>query len=227
MSSVAPTNDEPIAAEVVAADVVAAELAAPRPFQFGLRTMLLLMAVCSVQFAVMSYAGVLLGIVLSLLAACLAFAGVFLVGILPGVFASQQVRQLDRLIVWLMVAILSLFFGTILAGGGVAAWTLVARIKNEAWLERSIGAGLSRQMRIEKSEFRQVLVVTSVRPGSPADLSGLKSGEVLLIDVTADQFYKFLQNNRGSDVELNVAICSPTQSLENAPQRTVILSVPK
>jgi hypothetical protein len=217
MSSLAPTKDEPLAAEVIA----------PPPFQFGLRTMLLLMAVCSVQFAVMSYAGVLPGILVSLGLACAAFAGVFLVGILPGVFAPGQVRQLDRLIVWLMVAILALFFGTILAGGGVAAWTTVARVKNEAWLERSIGAGLSRQVRIEKSDFRQVLVVTSVRSGSPADLAGLKSGEVLLIEVTADQFYKFLQDNRGSDVELNVAICSATQSLENAPQRTVVVSVPK
>lgn len=212
------TVPEPILAEVVPPT---------KPFQFGLRTMLLLMAVCSVQFAVMSYAGVLPGIGLSLFLACLAFAGVFLVGILPGVFAPQRVQQLDRLIVWLMVAILTLFVGTMLAGGGVAVWSTAARIKNEAWLEQSIGAGMMRQVRVEKTDIRQVLAITSIRQGSPADLAGLKSGEVVLMDVTVDQFYKFLQANRGSDVELNVAICSPTQSLDSAARRTVTLSVPK
>jgi len=214
----AGSSEQPIVAEVVTR---------PRPMQFGLRTLLLLMAVCSVQFAVMSYAGVLPGIALSLLLACAAFAGVFLMGILPGVFAVQQVRQLDRLIVWLMVAILTLFFGTVLAGGGLAAWTTAVRINNEAWLERSIGAGLSRQIRASKTDLHQVLVITSIRAGSPADQAGVKSGEVLVMDSTVEQFYQFLQSNRGSDVELTVAVCGPNQQLDSAPQRTVTLSVPK
>ena len=209
-------------------DAIVAEIVdRPRPVQFGLRTLLLLMAVCSVQFAVMSYAGVLPGIALGLLLACAGFAGVFLVGILPGLFAVQQVRQLDRLIVWLMVAILTLFFGTMLAGGGLAAWTTAVQINNEAWLERSIGAGLAREVRVDNNDIRQVLVITSIRAGSPADQAGLKTGEVLVMDTTIEQFYRFLQGNRGSDVELTIAVCGPGQQLDAAPQRTVTLSVPK
>src|SRR5262245_6931640 len=166
MSAEPLVNAEPIAAEVVES---------PPRFQFGLRSMLLLMAVCCVQFAFMSYAGVLLGIVLCLLLACAAFAGVFLIGIVPGVFAPRQARQLDRVLVWLMVSILALFFGTLLAGGGVAVWTTGMRIKNEAWMERTIGAGLTRSVRVDKTDIRQVLAVHSIRTGSPADLAGLKS----------------------------------------------------
>ena len=211
-------TEEPLAAEVVDS---------PRPFQFGLRSMMLLMAVCSVQFAVMSYAGVLPGIALSLLIACGMFAGVFLIGILPGVFAVQQVRRLDKAIVWLMVAILLLFFSTMIAGGGVAIWTSAARIQNEAWIERSLGAGLRRETLNDNNEPRWVLRVTSIRAGSPADLAGLRKDEVLIVETTIDQFYKFLNNNRGSDVELTVAVCGPTQSLDTVPQRAVVLSVPK
>ncbi len=211
-------SEEPIVAEIVPP---------ARPLQFGLRTLLLLMAVCSVQFAVMSYAGVLPGIALSLLAACGMFAGVFLIGILPGVLGVQQVRKLDKAIVWLMVAILLLFFSTMIAGGGVAIWSTAARIKNEAWIERSIGAGLRRETLNDKNEPRWVLRVTSIRAGSPADLAGLRKDEVLIVETTIDQFYQFLANNRGSDVELTAAVCGATQSLDTVPQRAVILSVPK
>ena len=69
--------------------------------------------------------------------------------------------------------------------------------------------------------------MTSIRPGSPADLAGLRKDEVLVMETTIDQFYKFLDNNRGSDVELTVAVCGPTQSLDTVPQRAVVLSVPK
>jgi len=212
------TKSEPIVAEVVPP---------PRPLQFGLKTLLLLMGVCSLQFAVMSYAGVLPGIVLGLLLACAAFAGVFLLGVLPGVFAPQHVRRLDRVIVWLMVMILTLFFGTLLAGGGVAVWTTAMRMQNEAWLERSIGAGLTREMLVEKNEPKWVLRISSVRTGSPADQAGLRRDEVLVLDTTVDQFYKSLQANRGSDVELNVAICGSAQPLDNTVRRTAVLSVPK
>src|SRR5262245_32112667 len=210
---------DPIVAEVVPP---------PRPMQFGLKTLMLLMAVCSLQFAVMSYAGVLGGIALGLLLACGAFAGVFLVGVLPGVFAPQQVRKLDRVIVWLMVTILTLFFGSLMAVGGVPVWATWMRIQNEAWLERSIGAGLSREMLVEKNEPKWVLRVTSVRTGSPADQAGLRRDEVLLLDTTVDQFYKSLQANRGNDVELEIAICGPAQPLDNKTvRRMAVLSVPK
>src|SRR5262245_56340847 len=101
---------DPIVAEVVPP---------PRPMQFGLKTLMLLMGVCSLQFAVMSYAGVLGGIALGLLLACGAFAGVFLIGVLPGVFAPQQVRKLDRVIVWLMVIVMVMVFGWLIVGWGV------------------------------------------------------------------------------------------------------------
>ena len=156
-----------------------------------------------------------------------AFAAVFLVGILPGVFAAQQIQRLDKVIVWLMVAILALFFGTTIAGGGVAVWTAGDRIQNEAWLERSIGAGLVREMMIDNNQPRWVLRVTSVRTGSPAEQAGLRRDEVLVLETTIDQFYKFLQDNRGSDIELNVAICGPAQPLDKAVTRTAVLSVPK
>ena len=209
---------QPITAEIVQP---------PRPLQFGLRTLMLLMAVCSVQFAVMSYCGVAWGMFVGMLACCLAFGIVFLVGLCLSGQAAEHVKRLDRVIVWLMASILILFFGTMLAGGGVVVWESVGRIRKEAWLESSIGAGLTRESLLDGSEWRQVLRVTSVRAGGPADRAGLKLAEVVVVDSTIDRFYEYLAKNRGSDVDLTAANCGPTQPLDKAPKRTVTLSVPK
>ena len=198
-----------------------------RPIQFGLRTLMLLMAVCSVQFAVMSYCGVAWGMFVGTLACCLAFAVVFIVGLCLSGQAAEHVRRLDVVIVWLMASILILFFGTMMAGGGVVVWESVGRIRNEARLESGIGAGLTREMLLDGSDWRQVLRVTSVRAGGPADRAALKVGEVIVVESTIDRFYEYLEKNRGSDVDLTAVNCGPTQPLDKAPKRTVTVSVPQ
>jgi hypothetical protein len=207
--------------------ITAEAVSSPRPLQFGLRTLMLLMAVCSVQFAVMSYCGVAWGMFVGTLACCLAFGIVFIVGLCLSGQAAEHVRRLDLVIVWLMASILILFFGTMMAGGGVVVWESVGRIRNEARLESSIGAGLMRETLLEGSEWRQVLRVTSVRAGGPADQAGLKLAEVIVVESTIDRFYQYLEKNRGSDVDLTAANCGPTQPLDKAPKRTVTVSVPK
>jgi hypothetical protein len=222
--------DEPTRVAADANGPITAELAPPppSPLQFGLRSLMLVMAVCSVQFAVMSYHGVLRGMFLGAAACFFAFSVVFLVGLcLPGRRAADHLKRMDKLVVWLMALIMIMLLGTVLAGGGVIAWDSVARIRNEAWMERSIGASLKRELLVDRNESRWALRVAGVKAGSPADYAGLKKDEVVVVEGTIDKFYKFLQDNRGHDVELTVAVCGPTQSLDKAPQRMATLSVPK
>jgi hypothetical protein len=188
---------------------------------------MLLTAVCCVQFAVMSYCGVAWGMFVGTIATCMAFGIVFLIGLCLTGQAADHVRRLDQLIVWLMASILILFFGTMLAGGGVVLWESVGRFRTESRLQSSIGAGLTREMLLDGKDWRQVLRVTSVRAGGPADRAGIKLAEVIVVEGTIDRFYEFLERNRGQDVELTTSTCSSLQSLDKAPQRTVALSVPK
>jgi hypothetical protein len=219
-----PVTESPVTAEIVAP-------AAPRsPLQFGLRTLLLLMAVCSVQFAIMSYLGVLAGMVTGTLACFALFSAVFLVGIaLPARQVAHHIARLDRLVVLLMVGILVLFFGTMLAGGGVVVWQQISRVQREVWLERQLGCGLKPESLMVPNatgaQSQQVLRITSIKTGSPADLAGLREQEVLLLAGTVDQFYTNLERNRGSDVDVTVATAAG-YFVNGGSERNVTLSVP-
>jgi hypothetical protein len=214
----------PVVAEIVSPPV------RPSPLQFGLRTLLLLMAVCSVQFAVMSYLGVLAGMVVGTLACFVLFALVFLVGIgLPAQQASRHIHRLERLVVPLMAGMLVLFFGTMLAGGGVVVWEMVSGVQRRMWLERQIGATLRSESLLVPTgtgaESRQVLRITSIKTGGAADLAGLREQEVILLDGTTEQFYTMLERNRGSDVDLTVATAAG-YFVTSGSERNVTLTVP-
>lgn len=211
---------EPVTAEIVPPP--------PSPWRFGLRAIFGLMAVCSVQFAVMSYLGVLTGFVLGTLA-CAAMFGVLLVAgiVLPGK-DSRLLPTLDLLVVRIMLALVVLMLGTILAGGGTAAYYAAIRVKNETFLKRDLGLSLQEEMFLDRGQIAWGLRITAVQAGSVAHKAGLQQGEVIVVSGTIDEFYEILQTNRGKDVDVNVASgVSPGLSLQNCPQRSVTLAVPK
>ncbi|MDX1948425.1 MAG: hypothetical protein SFU86_23760 [Pirellulaceae bacterium] len=210
---------EPVTAEVVAPP--------PSPWRFGLKALLGLMAVCSVQFAVMNYFGVLWGLCLGMLACIGVFAVILLVGMALSGNGTRWLARLDVFVVRLMVAIIVLFFGSIFAGGGTAAYHAVARIRTESLVERQLGLSFGRQPFVHKSEFVSCLKITSVTSGSAADQAGLKVGEVLVISGTIDEFLDLMHDNFGKDMDINVATPNGSQALENCPQRSVTLSIPK
>lgn len=211
---------DPVVAEVVPA--------APRvsPLRFGLRTLFAVMAVCSLQFGLMSYLGVLGGVTFGLFLCCAAFAAVVVVGMAIPPQVTERLK-LDRLVVWLMMSLLVLFFGTMLAGGGVAVLEAMTRARTEAWLRTSIGLSLRETWISDGQEVVSAQQVVIVFPGSAAARAGLSSGDVILYDGEMSSVGELLSKSRGSDVELTVATGSMNFVTQPTNKRTVILSVPK
>ena len=95
---------EPVTAEIVPP--------APSPWRFGLKALLGLMAVCSVQFAVMNYLGsVLWGMVAGMAACFVVFSAIVLGGMALAGSRKQWIAHLDALVVRLMLAMVCCSLG--------------------------------------------------------------------------------------------------------------------
>ncbi len=214
-----PAPAEPIVAEVVPP--------APSPWRFGLKALLGLMAVCSVQFAAMNYLGVLSGLLAGMAVCFIAFSAIVLGGMALAGSRTKWLAQLDALVVRLMLAMVVLFFGTILAGGGTAAWQVYSRIDRERSVEKNLGMSLKNVQVVRDNHVVSALQITSLEDGGAAHKAGLQKDEVILVDSTIDELFKMLETNRGKDVDVNVATGALSTPVERCPQRSVTLAVPQ
>jgi hypothetical protein len=218
LDSTLPPPLEPIVAEVVPPP--------PSPWRFGLRAMFGLMFVCCVQFAAMNYLGVLLGLVAGMAVCFLAFSVLVLAGMVMSGNRSQLMAHLDTLVVGLMVAIVILFLGSVLAGGGTAAWQVYGRIQRERDVEKRLGFSLSQIQVVHNNRVISALQITAIEDGGIAHKAGLLKDEVIVVESTIDEFFKLLNEQRGKDVDVNVATGAAAKQVQNCPQRSVTLSVP-
>ncbi len=218
-TTTAPPDDEPILATIVPP--------APSPWQFGLKTLLGLMVVCSVQFALMSYLTVFGGLVAAIVI-CFAALGVLLLWAVLFVRSrSTLMERLDFVGIRLVVGITVLMVGTILAGGGAAVAYTVGRMWTAMELEKDLGMRTLRTQVWDGKRPYNALKIVFVLPGSDALKAGLSSGEVIVIDGTIDDFYEQLEQKRGKTFSINVAANPVAGSIEKSPPRSVTLMVPK
>jgi len=211
---------EPVTAEIVPP--------APSPWRFGLKALLGLMAVCSVQFAVMNYLGsVLWGMVAGMAACFVVFSAIVLGGMALAGSRKQWIAHLDALVVRLMLAMVVLFFGTILAGGGTAAWQVSSRLDRERSVEKNLGMSVKQVQVVHDNHVVSALQITSLTDGGVAHQAGLQKDEIILVDSTIDELFQMLEANRGKQVDVNVATGALNTPVEKCPQRSVTLPVPK
>lgn len=210
---------EPVTAEVVPPP--------PSPWRFGLKALLGLMAVCSVQFAAMNYLGVLAGFAAGVVVCFAAFSSIILVGPFLTGERARLLPQLDVVIVRLMLAIVILIVGSILAGGGTAAWHVLARIQTERLVEQKLGLSLRAVMIDYKQRSVTGLLIDGITNGGVAHQAGLQTNDVILIDGTVAEYIEWLYANRGKEVPINVAAGALSKSVESCPQRTVPIVVPQ
>ena len=224
MSTLVPLPvEDPVSPEPVTAEVVPP---APSPWRFGLKALLGLMAVCSVQFAAMSYLGVLVGFAAGVLVCFAAFTAIILVGPFLRGERARLLPQLDVAIVRLMLAIVILLIGSIMAGGGTAAWHVLSRIQTERLVEQKLGLSLTAIMIDRNKRTETGLLVESITNGGAAHLAGVQKNDVILIEGTVAEYIQTLYANRGKEVNLNVATGAASKSVESCPQRVVTLVVP-
>jgi hypothetical protein len=220
-------SNEPITASV--AEPITAEIVPPppSPFSFGLQALFGLTAVCSLQFALMSYLGVLVGLAVGT-AICLAgFALVMFFGIAIGGRNGRLTRQLDAIVIRLMLAIVVLCIGTMFAGGGVLGYQYFTETRAAFDMDRQLGLLTRRVDVVHNNQVVQALSVITVLPGRVADRSGLKAGDVILLSGTVQEHYEMLAKNRGQSVDLHLADGALITPVENCPQRQVSVPIPK
>lgn len=213
-----PAPQEPVVATVVPP--------APSPWQFGLRAMLGMMAVCCLQFAVMSYVGVFGGFIIGMSVCIIAFASMMLAAVFLIGRRSPLMEKLDFYGIRLVLAITVLFLGTLFAGGGTAAWYVATEMQLAVTLETELGLRTRSIQVYDKAGLHNALMIMTVSSGGIADLAGLRTGEVIYFDETQSDFYRRLDENRGQSVDVNVAIGAGSASLDSCPKRSVALAIP-
>jgi len=233
-----PASDDasiPVA-EVVDETIADAEIldqAPPHPLRFGLRALFILTAVCCVQFALMSYIGALAGLAVGF-AVCLAALGCLLLAQISLQLgrSSRPMIQMDRLAIRLTIAVVLLAIGTILAGGGQLVYYQVTQYRFTRNLEKDLGfsAEMGQVTTQNLDEFgRYAIVVRSVTPGGAFDQAGFQKNDVIVTDLTVDEYYEMLDENRGQQINVTVAsgaVGIQPPPLEQCPQRQLTLDVP-
>lgn len=185
-----------------------------------------IMAVCSVQFALMSYLGVFAGFLFGVAICSVAFALVFLAGMcvfVPGHRANLWL--LDRIVLWLMLAMVVLAFGSMLAGGGMAIVAGLTHLRSEAWLRAQVGLSVRRTPVTLGAKAIPALEIKAIFPGSPADSAGIRTGDYITNFESSAELKRILQHNRGKPVDLDISGSTLPGML--TPPKTVPLLVPK
>lgn len=215
-------TSEPVVAEVISPPASASTL------RFGLRTLMAVTAVASLQFALMSYLGVFAGLLVGGVVCLAGFSLVLLVGMLMHHSAqAKQVRLLDRIVVWLMLAFVAIVIGTMLAGGGTIVVQAIERGQDEAWLRTQVGLSVQRAFVSNGADSQTVLEIVAVFPGSPADAAGVKRGDYLVNFESPSELLQDLERSRGKTLALEIgADVNNLPGMLQQQTRTISLAVP-
>lgn len=207
---------------------ITAELVQPpaSPWRFGLGALMAMMAIVSVQCALMSYFGILSGIIAGL-CVCLATFSVLLLGamVLP---ASKRhlLDQFDTIGLRVLAAMVILVIGTMFSGGAVMIFDLYTTRQTREVVYDTVGFRAKKTAMFDSQHMVDVLIVQDIKPASPALAAGLKKGELVVLQEPVDEFYKRLAESEGKQVDLTVATGSSFTGLNTLPQRTVTIVIP-
>ena len=76
---------------------------------------------------------------------------------------------------------------------------------------------------------RNAIYVRGVTPGGACAQAGFLKNDVILSDLTPQQYYQMLDENRGTTITVQVAsgaVGSVLTPIEDCPQRDLVLSIP-
>lgn len=201
---------------------------APHPFRFGLQALMLLMAICGVQFALMSYLGILNGLLVGLATCFFVLSGLMAAAIIfwrgPG---TPLMHRLDQLAIRLVVGIVLLALGSFFAGGGMAIYKEVAQWRKAARLQKELGFAADERYIVNRNDVQRGLVVKSVSLGGAFDVAGASPGDVVLCEKGSPRFYEMIEENRGREVSITVAAGADMQPVEKCVARRLDVIVPE
>ena len=213
-------------------DFVDAELVPdpPSPFAFGMKAMFGLMAISAVQFALMSWLGPLLGLVVGIGLCMVAMAVLMVSSVIMGIKPGQQAMdQMDRIAIRLVVGIVVLFFGTILAGGGQMVLMVVEDVRFQWRMQSDLGfTYVTKTVYDDRADA--VLEITSVTANGAFDEAGLQKGDLILLNESTDSFLRKLEDLRGQSIDIPVAnyeASTGETQVDETTERSVTVQIPE
>ena len=230
------THNLPVeSADDLGDDFIDAELVpdAPSPLAFGMKAMFALMAISGVQFALMSWLGPLVGLLAGIGLCAVAMVVLLIASVALRVKPDQPLmEQLDRIAIRLVVGMVILFFGTILAGGGQIILMALEDVRFAWRIQDELGIAYAQKTltRSDSQNSVDVLELTSVANGSAFDRAGLKAGDLILLNDTADSFLKQLDELRGQSIDIPVGNYAPSTGntqVDETTERSVTVQLPE
>lgn len=183
--------------------IIEAEIVRPTPpLRFGLRELMIVTALCSMQFAVMNYLGVLVGFAVGGALCLVGMTAAMVAGLWIGNAERELFSRLDRLVIRLVLALTAIAVSGGLSGGGILLLKELEPLRHAWWLERQLGLKTERGVAWLNDGVVEVLVVKTVSPGLPADQAGLKVGDQIRPLPTVSAFYRNLYERRGQECDL-------------------------
>lgn len=209
-------------------EIITAELAPPplSPWRFGLRALLTFMGIASLQCALMSYVGILAGILVGIAGCMVLFAWLLCVAILLPRSKRAWLESLDVIGLRIIALMTMLVLGSIFAGGGMLVFQLVGERQRIELCYDKVGFRGDVITVSDRDSITQVLVVRKVKPASPALESGLRENEMIVLQEPVDKFYERMSQSPGQAFDLDVATGSSSVALETIPHRTITIEVP-
>lgn len=209
--------------------------AARHPLRFGLKALLLLTAVCSGQFALMSYLGTLAGLLITALFCGICLAVLLVVSVfVQGETRAAWMARLDQVVIRLTLAVALLLVGALMAGGGLAMYHQVQVMRLSRSVQKHLGFTARNEMILETNDDgfavgRDAIYVRGVTTGGAFHQAGVQQGDVIVTALTPREYYQMLQENRGRTVTLQVAsgaVGNVMTPVDQCPQRTLELQIP-
>lgn len=212
----------------LAPEIITAELAPPplSPWRFGLRALLTFMGIASLQCALMSYVGILAGILVGIAGCMVLFAWLLCVAILLPRSKRAWLESLDVIGLRIIALMTMLVLGSIFAGGGMLVFQLVGERQRIELCYDKVGFRGDVITVSDRDSITQVLVVRKVKPASPALEAGLRENEMIVLQEPVDKFYERMSQSPGQAFDLDVATGSSSVALETIPHRTITIEVP-
>jgi len=194
--------------------------------RFGIRSVFGLTAMCAVQFALISYTGPLIGLLIGIGICMLVIAGV-MVAAFAGSHNADLMDRLDRLAIQLTVAITLLLVAMVVAGGGHIAVTQYAAFSHAWQLQREMGFTAETRHVIDDGVGKRAIIITGLLAGGEFEQAGFQPDDAVLPDeLPPGEFYDFIEDNRGKEITINVATGGANRLIENCTTRSITFTPP-
>lgn len=176
------------------------------PRSWTLRTAIALLGLAGVQFALIRWLGLLLGLTLPIVVYALVLTAVVLTAISKALNRREKMdlakweAWLQRLSLLIAVSIAAL----LMAGAGDVLWQQGLLLYQKHQVQQQLGFRYRSESHIWGSNVRSFPVVTHVEAGGCFDEAGISPDDVILFDESSGRFVEWLQKRQGNDFDLEI-----------------------